>query len=297
MLTRRLVDAGLWCVGLLPESLARLLGRALGLFTHRLLRYRLAVVRQQMRAAFPALDQDRLRCLERDFYRHLGLTLVETLRLAHLTDQEIIERTRLDGLDRVDAAFAQGKGVFILGAHAGSWETAMAAWGARGYRTHVVVKEIKSVAGQHLADRLRSSHGVISLPRRGSIKQIFRVLRENEGVGFVLDQNTIREEGVFVDFFGRPACTMPGLAIMVGRTGAPVLPLKCYREPAGLHRIEVMPPIPWEDPEGMSREEVVRHNTQRYTAVLEDIIREHPAQWLWVHKRWKTRPREEQPTS
>ena len=164
-----------------------------------------------------------------------------------------------------------------------------AAVAERGYRVHVIVKEIKGKAGQHVADRMREAHGVVPLPRRGSVKRILRLLRQNTPIGFVLDQNMTREEGVFVDFFGHEACTMPGLAVLAQRAGSPVVPVTFWRDDSYRINARFLPPLTWQEISS-DRGENVRHNTQRYTHAIEDMIRSHPAQWLWFHRRWKTRP-------
>ena len=115
-----------------------------------------------------------------------------------------------------------------------------------------------------------------------------QALRRNEAVVFVLDQNATRSIGVFVDFFGRPACTMSGLAVLAERTGAEVIAAVPWREGPGRHVLTVLPAIPFE--RQADREETVRHMTQVYTRVIEDAIKARPAQWFWTHKRWRTRP-------
>ncbi|MDT8390127.1 MAG: lysophospholipid acyltransferase family protein [Lentisphaeria bacterium] len=286
----RAVDLVLWILSALPEPVARLMGRVLGFVAYRVARFRVKTVRSQLAMAFPELDASARLKIEKDFYRHLGLTAVEILRIKYLTDGQISERVRYHGGENFQEALNGGKGVFILNAHMGNWEMAIANFASRGYDTHVVVKEINGKVGQHLAVSMREKHGVVLIARRHSIREIFTVIRNNGGVGFVLDQNMTADEGVFVDFFGQPACTMPGLAIMASRMDTPVIPMSCHRDEKGIHHVEFFPPVPWEEPEGFSRDEVIRHNTQRYTKILEDIIRRHPEQWLWIHKRWRTQP-------
>lgn len=286
----RCVDLVLWILSALPESMARLAGRGLGFVAYRVIRFRVKIVRSQLAMAFPELDDSERLKIERGFYRHLGLTAIEILRLKYLTDEQIVARTPHKGFENIQEALKGDKGLFILTAHMGNWEMALCNFGAQGYDTHVVVKEIKGKVGQHLAVSMREKHGVALISRRHSIREIFKVIKNKGGVGFVLDQNMTADEGVFVDFFGQPACTMPGLAIMASRMDAPVIPMSCHRDERGFHQIEFFPPIPWEEPEGFSRDEVIRHNTQCYTKALEDIIRRHPEQWLWIHKRWRTQP-------
>lgn len=110
-------------------------------------------------------------------------------------------------------------------------------------------------------------------------------LKRGEIVAIVLDQNTKRDYGIFVDFMGRPACTSPGLAILAAQTGTPVYPFYATRAPDGSHDVTMMPPL---DPPTDKSREAMHDATQRYTKVLEDIIREHPENWMWLHKRWRT---------
>lgn len=284
------IDFSLWSLSLLPEWAAHCLGRIVAFLAYRVVRFRVKIVRSQLAMAFPDdAPSERLK-IEKEFYRHLGLTAVEILRVKYLSDERIAARVRIRGLERIEEAQKLGRGVFVLTAHLGNWEMAIASFAASGYDTHVVVKELKGNVGQHVAVSMREKHGVNLISRRHSIREIFKVIKNNGAVGFVLDQNMTAQEGVFVNFFGQPACTMPGLAIMASRLDAPVIPMSCHRDARGIHHVEFFPPIPWDEPAGLSRNDVIRHNTRRYTSALEAMIRRHPEQWLWIHKRWRTQP-------
>jgi KDO2-lipid IV(A) lauroyltransferase len=216
--------------------------------------------------------------------------LIETVRLPQAQEKEVLDRCEFHGVEHLQAAAAKGKGVLVLAGHIGSWELALAAAALRGYPVHIIFKEIKGAVGQYAVDRIRGTHGVCGIPRRNSIFPILRLLRQNAFVGFVLDQNVTADEGVFVEFFGRPACTLPGLAILAQRHGTPVVPVHFYRDPdLRRHHVVFLPEIPWEEA-GPDLAANIRHNTQRYTRLLEGVIRARPDQWLWLHRRWKTRP-------
>ena len=276
--------------GWLPESWAITLGCFVGWFLHRILRFRYRIVSSQLTAALPEFSPaDRARLI-RGFYRHLGLVLVETLRIPQARGQEVLARCEFHGLEHLRAAAEKGKGVLALAGHFGNWELGLVAASLSGYPLHAVFKEIKGAVGQYAVDRIRGTHGVRGIPRRNSIFQILRLLRQKAFIAFVLDQNVTADEGVFVEFLGRSACTMAGLAVLAQRHGTPVVPVHFYRD-ADLrrHHVVSLPEIPWEDV-GADAAEIIRHNTQRYTRALEDIIRARPDQWLWVHRRWKTRP-------
>lgn len=276
--------------GCLPHTLAILLGRTLGWLLCHVIRLRRPAVEAHLAIAFPDMPWRERRAILRRFYRHFALTVIESLRLAHLSAEHLRNLCAVDGQEHLNAALAKGKGVLVLTGHFGCWEIGLAAATEKGYALHTVTKQSRSATGQFALDTMRDAHRVQQIPRRKSIFQILRVLRANEIVGFVLDQNMTASEGIFVDFFGRPACTMPGLAVLAERHGTPVVPAYFYRDPdLRHHHAVILPEVPWETV-SQDAQENIRHNTQRYTQVLEGIIRQHPDQWLWLHKRWRTRP-------
>ncbi len=253
-------------------------------------RFRRRTIESQVQTAFPALDHGDVKKVVGGFYEHLGLLTLEMIRLPRLSPEKLLQRCEFHGFEHVDQALRKGCGVLALSAHFGNWELGLAACARRGYPTHVIVKEIKGATANYGVQRLRAAHHVGVFPRRSSIRQILQALRRNEPVGFVLDQNTTSDEGVFVKFFGRPACTMPGLAVLAKRTGSPVIPLAFYRDAdRRRHHIVAYPEVPLTSVDGNSDMEI-RLNTQRFTHVLEELIRKHPEQWMWMHRRWRTQP-------
>lgn len=284
------VDLIFWLGAKLPDFCVHLGGRLLGWFLRVILRFRRTVVVNQMTTAFPEKSAAERQALLRLFYRHLGLLILEMLRIPGSSVATIRATNQIHGLEHLHAALEKKKGVLLLAGHLGNWEIGLATAVANGLNLHTIVKEIKGAAGQYAVTKLRAAHGVKLIPRHNSIFQILRALRENAIIGFVLDQNMTADEGVFVNFFGRPACTMPGLAVIAQRQGTPVLPVFFHRDPnLTLHHAIIGAPIPWEEVPGDAAASI-RHNTQRYTTILENGIRLHPEQWLWIHKRWKTVP-------
>jgi KDO2-lipid IV(A) lauroyltransferase len=151
----------------------------------------------------------------------------------------------------------------------------------------MVVKSFPKSVDRVVSEIRRSAHLAL-IPASGGLDPIRQALKRNEAVAFVLDQNATRRIGVFVDFFGSPACTMSALAVLALRTKAPVLPVAAYRDPAGRHHLVVHPPIP--AAEGANLKDAIAKTTRRYNEYLEEQIRLHPEQWLWTHKRWRTQP-------
>ncbi|MCK5802483.1 MAG: lysophospholipid acyltransferase family protein [Lentisphaeria bacterium] len=285
-----LVDIVLWIFRPVPLRARVWLGCVVGWFLHSVLRLRRKVVTEQIGWAFPELDDGERAGLIRRVYRHFGLLGLEYLRMAFMSSEDVIATCQVKGRENLDKAHAKGRGVFILGAHDGAWELGASRGALLGYDTSAVLKEIKGSLGQYAVDRLRQTNAIEAIPRRNSVRQILRALKSGRLVGFVLDQNMTSDEGVFVDFFGKPACTMAGLAVLSQRAGAAVVPAHNYRnEDLRAHTVEFLPEVEWEEPYE-DKEQNILHNTQRYTTILENMIRRHPEQWNWLHKRWKTKP-------
>ena len=286
---RRVLDTLLLLAAAVPEGVVVPMGVCLGWVLGHVLRLRRRVIVTQLRDSFPELDDRQISRLLHEVYRHFGLLFFEMLRLPGMTSEQVLAKVRFDGTEHIAAALAQGKGVLVLTGHIGSWELGLAASAARGYPTHAITKEFKGLA-VHVAERMRQAHGVQFIPRRNSLRQIVKVLRSNGCIGFVLDQNMTEDEGVFVEFLGRPACTMPGLAVLARRYHVPVVPAYVRRD-ADLrcHTATFLPEVEWESV-GPDPKADVHHNTQRYSRVMEEVIRERPDQWFWCHRRWKTQP-------
>jgi Kdo2-lipid IVA lauroyltransferase/acyltransferase len=158
--------------------------------------------------------------------------------------------------------------------------------GLTGLSLSIVMRPLDHPLLEGLASRFRRRSGAELIVKRQAVREMLGALRRGCMVGVLLDQNATRAEGVFVLFFGVPASTSKGLALLALRTGAPVLPVFLRREPGGRHCMEVGPPVP-PPPDA----DVVAY-TARFNQVLEAAIRRAPEQWLWMHARWRTQPRE-----
>lgn len=275
-----------WGAQRLPEASLDPLSRLLARLWFDGLRYRRTVLLTQLAYAHPEHSSADLRRTGQAVCRHLVRTLLEFLRIPRYR-QEGFSRVRIEGWAHHISARQQGRGVLILSGHLGSWELAVAAVAQDASPLHLVVKSF-SPGTERFISKLRTDGGLRLIAAKGGMTAILRALRRNETVVFVLDQNAIRSLGVFVDFFGRPACTMMGLAQIALRTKAPVLPAIPYRATDGTHVLDIGPPVPRVDAE--DRKQAVVAMTQAYTARLEAAILAHPEQWLWTHKRWRTTP-------
>ncbi len=273
-------------IRLWPERLMVLIATVLGAVWFYGLRYRRGVILANLARAFPEKTEAERRHLGLRACQHLVRLLFEFVRIPKY--QKLgYPGFVLRGKEHLDAALAKGKGVLALSGHLGSFELAVAAGAPLTCPNHLLVKRFPGQVDRFVTE-IRSGAGLGVIPADGALRGIFQALKRNQVVVFVLDQNATRKLGVFVDFFGEPACTMTGLASLAQRTGAAVIPAIPWRAPDGTHVLELHPEVPFEpqaDPEA-----TLLHMTQRYTQIIEAAIRAHPEQWFWTHKRWRTRP-------
>jgi KDO2-lipid IV(A) lauroyltransferase len=274
----------------LPERAACRLGEGLGRFVFWLDRRHQTVALDNLRLAFGAEKNDReLRSIAQRSYQHLGLSLAELARVMFSPPQRVMEWVRIEGLDHFIDAHKKGRGVLYLTAHLGNWELMALIQSLQGYPINVVARPVDNPLLEGLLSRLRSRWGNRVVRKGGALREVLKLLKRGETVGFLLDQNVAFDQGVFVDFFGRSACTHKTLALLALKTGASVLPAFIFREEGNRHRIVIESPVSLEETGDAERDLVA--NTQKFTSLIESYIRKHPDQWLWVHRRWKTRPR------
>ncbi len=281
-------------LGLLPRPLARAAGAgvaALAYFFRPPLR-RAALF--NLRLAFPDWTEARRRRTIRRLVRQIGWMAGEFSQFPKYT-REIIERVVvLDGFENLAAAGRRGKGVLFLTGHMGAWELAPFAHALYGHPLHFLARPIDNRRVDALVNRYRCLSGNSPIDKNQSARAMLRILRDGGTVGILADQNTSLEEGVFVDFFGIPACTTAGLARLALHTDAAVVPGYIYWDAAlRKYRLRFEPAV--ELVRSGDEAEDIRESTARFSRVLEDYARRFPDQWLWVHRRWKTRPPGEKP--
>lgn len=272
----------------LPERPAQALGSALGWLAGSVLRIRRRVVDENLRLAFPDADPVWRRRIAALSYRHVAREAVALVRLADLTPRRLWERTTVEGLDLVRAPLAEGRGVIVLTGHVGNWEIGGASVVVREVPLAVVAKRQSNPLFDRRLRRTRERLGMKVIDRQGSPKEILRALREPRAVALVADQN-VRHGGVFVDFFGVPASTARGPATLARRAGAVVLLATAERLP-GLRARYHIHFRPLRAPATGNSEADDRGLLGAYMAGLEEAVRKAPAQYFWLHRRWKTRP-------
>jgi KDO2-lipid IV(A) lauroyltransferase len=253
---------------------------------------RVADARVNLRIAFPERSEAWRRRVLEDSLAHLARSFVEFAQLARLDREALRGRVAIDGLEHLHEARKRSRtgGVAVLTGHFGSWELFQAAMAAEGFPVAVVARRRDSPVVDTLVTRLRSRGGSELLLRGNAALAARRALREGRLLAMPLDQNAPRQEGLFVPFFGRLACTRDGPVRLIMRSGAAVLPVFVFREGEGpRHVARVQPPLELV-PTGDDREAAVRENTARMTRVIEAAIRQAPDHWTWIHRRWRTAP-------
>ncbi|HZI51370.1 MAG TPA: lysophospholipid acyltransferase family protein [Terriglobia bacterium] len=244
---------------------------------------------QNLQMALPGLTNDQRLAILRGSFSNLGRLLVEFSHFPYLNKHNIAELVDYDGFEHYQNAVARGKGVIFLTAHFGSWELSCFAHSLYGNPMKFVVREIDNNKVEGLIETYRGLAGNTPIDKRNASRDILRSLRNNETIGILVDQNTTRDEGVFVDFFGIPAATTPAVATLALRTGAAVIPgFLIWDGNTRKHRLHFDPAVELITTGDPTRDIV--ENTRAFNGILENVIRRYPDQWLWIHRRWKTRP-------
>jgi KDO2-lipid IV(A) lauroyltransferase len=209
-------------------------------------------------------------------------------RLPRLTPQNISTLIRYDGLENFQTALAKGRGVLVATAHLGNWELSAFSHAWMTAPMHIVVRPLDDPRIDALVERYRALSGNRIIEKKDAARGILKALKSGDAVGILIDQNTTLDQGVFIDFFGRKACAGTAFAKLAHHSGAAVVPgFALWSAEEQRYILRFYPETP------MTGD--VQQDTQRIHAQLESVIRQYPDQWLWIHRRWKTRPPGEPP--
>lgn len=274
----------------LPLGAAMRLGGALGGLAYGLDRRHREVTEKNLADCLKDRTPAQRSGIARSVYRNLGYSAVEFIRSDRYGKEPLNRYFRFTNYESFERAREKGRGVVLLTAHCGSWEIMAMSQALKGHPFGVVVRPLDNPYLDRAITAIRSMYGNTMINKRRGMRQVLQTLSEGRAVGILLDQNVTRSEGVFVDFFGRPACTNKGLAALALKTKAPVVPAFIRRTGFDTHEIVLGDELPLV--ETGDRDADVMANTQMYTKVIEDFVRKYPDQWFWMHMRWKTRPKE-----
>ena len=290
--------AAVWVIlkglGLLPRPLARSFAAGAVRIFYALLPGLRETAQVNLRIAFPEWSEAQCRTVIRGMLRNLGWMAAEFARFPKYSKENIEQLVVLDGHENFLEGRRRGKGVLYLTGHIGAWELSSFAHALYGFPLHFMARRIDNQRIDALVNGYRCLSGNRPIFKNESARMMLKVLQEAGTVGILADQNTMPQEAVFVDFLGKQASTTTGIARVALHTDAAVVPgFAVWDERCRKYRLRFEPPVELIRTGDMERD--VLENTQKFTKVIEDIVRKYPEQWVWVHGRWNTRPKGEPP--
>ena len=285
-----LVVAVAHTLGLMPRKAARLLAGVLAwLVFHGMARLRRVGMRNLELAFADGCTEQQRKEILRGVYLHLGWQLVEFCRMPRYTRENTRSWIRTEGLENYLRARDRGKGVLVLTGHLGAWELSSFYHSLMGYPMGMVIRRLDNRLLDEFVNSIRCLHGNRVLHKDDFARGLLTAMRQGDTVGILMDTNMTPPQGLFAKFFGLEACTASGLARVALKTGAAVLPGFLLWEPKEQQYVLHFGPELHFTESGDSEADVLRA-TQQCNDVLEAWIRRYPDQWLWIHRRWKTRP-------
>jgi KDO2-lipid IV(A) lauroyltransferase len=274
---------------LFPRGLARAAGVAISAIAFRGLGRLRRVGLRNLELAFPEMPTAEREAILRSEYRNLGLLLAEFCKMPDYTAATASRFIRYEGLENYLQAREQGKGVLVLTGHLGAWELSSFYHSLMGMPMGMVIRRLDNPLVDAFVNRIRCLHGNRVIHKDDFARGLIASMRAGETVGILMDTNMTPPQGLFVPFFGVPACTASGMARIAARTGAAVVPgFLLWEQSEQKYVLHFGHPLAVVDT-GDAEQDAVR-NTAAFTATIEAYVRQYPEQWLWMHRRWKTRP-------
>jgi len=290
--------AAVWVVlkglGALPRPLARSFAAVVARILYALMPKLRRTAEVNLRIAFPEWSDEQREAVIRGMVRNLGWMAAEFARFPKYSKENIEQTVMLDGHENFLEGQRRGNGVLFLTGHIGAWELSSFAHAVYGFPLHYMARPVDNKKVDDLINGYRCLSGNRPIFKNESARVMLKILKDTGTIGILADQNTMPEEAVFVDFFGKRASTTTGIARVALHTGAAIVPgYAVWDQILGKYRLRFEPPVELIRTGDPERD--ILENTQEFTKVLEEIIRKYPDQWLWVHGRWNTRPKGEPP--
>ncbi len=290
---QRIEYAAAWLVikglGALPRSLARAVAISIAWLVYLVHSRLRRVGMRNLALAFPEKTQNERAKILRGEFSSLGRQLAAVCRFPKYTLGNVNKVVVYDGFENYERAFARGKGVLFLTAHFGGWELSAFTHSLHGHPMHVIMRPLDNIYLDRLMRQYRTMHGNAMVDKDDFVRGLLSAMNRGEVVGILMDTNMIASQGIFVDFFGIPACTASGLARIALRTDAAVVPGFTIWDPVlRKYRLRFDPSVNLIRTNDAEADIVA--NTQLFTKIIEEYVRRYPDQWLWIHRRWKTRP-------
>jgi len=281
----------IWIIRSLPRNIALGVCEKLGRIAFAVLNKEREKTIKHLKMAFgKEKNVNEIHTIARNVFMNLGRNLVDTVRVSDMSTEDILSFTKSEGTEHVENALAKGRGGIILSAHAGAWEYLGGFIAAKFGGLHVISKKLYDPRLERILVQSRHKSRYRNLSRGNSSREIIKTLRSNKLLAILIDQDT-KVKGIFVDFFGQPAHTATAPAVLSLKYGSSIIPSFIYLDEDNVQHTVFRELISIE-PTGDSEEDV-RRTTQECSYAIESFIREHPDQWVWMHRRWKTKPPEE----
>ncbi len=294
----RLEYAPVWLlvkvIGILPRPFARFIGFLLAGAVYHLHPRLCRVGLRNLEISMPELPIKERRRIIRGVFRSLGRLLAEFCLFPRYSRENVSQVAVYEGFENFDAAERRGKGVMFLTAHLGAWEVGSFVHSVHGHPLRIVMRPLDNPYINAMVERYRTLHGNQTFSKDDFARGLLAAMKTGETVGLLMDQNMTPPQGIFVPFFGVQACTASGIARVALHTDAAVVPaFTIWDEVLRKYRVHFDPPLTLVRTD--NAESDVLANTAMFNNVLEQYVRKYPDQWLWVHRRWKTRPAGEAP--
>lgn len=273
--------------GAIPLRIRKVFFRAIFILLYHFSEKNRLITLHNLIHSFPEKSVPEITLIARNVYRNLGTVAAEFFEIPYLTRENMAKWVKFEGLENYTRALSKGKGILFYTGHMGNWELGAACFGLQNIHVNIIYRALDNPVLEDFAAWFRTHTGHKVIPKGGAARKIVKLLKQNESIGILIDQNVSWREGAFVDFFGRPASTTIGLAALALQTGAPVVPAFIVRSEDGTYKIIIYEEV--EITKTDDYEANLFENTQRFTGIVEDIVRRYPDQYFWLHQRWKTK--------
>ena len=282
----------LGAIGALPLETSMRFGKSVGKFFAKRFPKLQKTARKNLAIAFPEMPEPEREKIALGTFESLGRHLGFVSHFKKFKHEDIRNLVEVVGREHFDKAHESGRGVLFFTGHFGSWEVFNLLPPAFGFDMNILVRRIDNPLVEDFVDKMRTRFGSVTLDKTKSARTMFRVLKKGGLLGILADLNVQEKEGVFVDFFGVPASTTTSIAKLALATNAAVLPaFAVWEEAQKKYVVYLEPEIEFDTSD--NSDENVRQLTQKITTIVEKYVRRYPEQWLWIHKRWNTRPKGE----
>jgi Kdo2-lipid IVA lauroyltransferase/acyltransferase len=283
-----LIRSMIWVSNVIPRSAWLSFTGALGSLAYHFASQTRQLTKTHLSTAFPEKSESDISKLAKDTFRMLGKNAGDILRASRIDSLKDLEKILIThGYENFERANAKGKGVIFLTAHLGAFDLQVTNMALRGLNPNIIGTPLKDEKLNNLLWEYRNAHGAVAIERGKETFRMIKVLKSGGSVALLIDQDT-KVKTAFVNFFGKPAATPVGATVLALKTGAAIVPTYIHLGDDGMQHMHILPEIPMVKTDNEDNDIIV--NTQTLTNFIEDAVRKHPEQWVWMHERWKTQP-------